>query len=78
VGDNSAAQVGSKAADQQEHAVVKTVFDPFFVTLHELAGLAPAVCKFEEYHEHSGFLLLRFAIQHANPFYVARTSKRIH
>jgi len=35
-----AAQVGFEATDQQKHAVIKTVFDPLVMAVHELAGFA--------------------------------------
>jgi hypothetical protein len=52
VGYDAAAPIGLKTAGQQEHAVVKTAFEPFFVSFDELARAAPIVGKIENHDEH--------------------------
>jgi hypothetical protein len=52
VGHDPAAQIRLETADQQEHAVIKTAFDPFVVAFHELAGAAFVLGKFELHDEH--------------------------
>jgi len=56
---------GTKAPDEQKHAVGKTASDPFVVAFHELAGLALVVRKPQKHDEH----LMQFPLDLDGRFY---------
>jgi hypothetical protein len=47
MGHNPTTQIRLKTTDQQKYAVINSVFDPFFVAFHELAGLAFVAREFK-------------------------------
>ncbi len=71
---DSATHIRPKTARQQKYAVIKTALDPFFVALHELAGLAFVAGKLKQYDKHPNCSPLNLVCQVLS--WLAATAKR--